>query len=185
LIFQDTNLKGAFVVEMAQIDDERGWFARAWCQKEFEAHGLNARIVQANQSYNRHRGTLRGLHYQVAPFAEAKLVRCLRGSIYDAIVDLRPESPTFLQWIGVELSAGNRKMLYVPEGFGHGFQTLEDETDVFYQVTQFYTPGAEGGIRWDDPAIGVQWPEVERRLISEKDRSWPPMSTVQIGQHTL
>jgi dTDP-4-dehydrorhamnose 3,5-epimerase len=174
LKFCTTTLKDSFLLELEPREDERGFFARAWCEREFEAHGLNPGLVQANLSYNRHRGTIRGLHYQVPPYAEAKLVRCIRGAIYDVIVDLREKSPTFLQWLGVTLSAANRQMLYVPEGFGHGFQTLEDDSEVFYQVTQFYTPGAERGARWDDPAFGIKWPETARRIISMKDLGWPP-----------
>jgi dTDP-4-dehydrorhamnose 3,5-epimerase len=173
MLFTETRLQGAFVIELEPREDQRGFFARAWCEKEFEAHGLKSRIVQANLSHNPLRGTLRGMHYQVSPHEEAKVVRCVRGSIWDAIIDVRRGSPTFLEWISVELSARNHRMLYVPEGFAHGFQTVEDDSDVFYQVTQFYEPGAEQGIRWDDPAIGIQWPDTWRRLISEKDQSWP------------
>ncbi len=180
--FHETKLKGAFVIELERKEDERGFFARAWCQKEFEAHGLNRNLVQANVSYNRKRGTLRGLHYQVAPHEEAKLVRCFRGAIYDVIVDLRPDSPTYLRWIGVELTAENRCMLYVPEGFAHGFQTLEDDTEVFYQVSQFYTPGAERGVRWDDPTFAIEWPAAKRRVISVKDQNWPLFSPAHV-QH--
>jgi dTDP-4-dehydrorhamnose 3,5-epimerase len=172
--FDPTRLKGSFVIEPEPREDERGFFARVWCEREFKAHGLNSGLVQANLSYNRYRGTLRGLHYQVPPYAEAKLVRCVRGAIYDVIVDLRPESTTYLQWLGVTLTAANRQMLYVPEGFAHGFQTLEDHTEVFYQVTQFYTPGAERGARWDDPRFGIAWPAAENRVISTKDQEWPP-----------
>jgi dTDP-4-dehydrorhamnose 3,5-epimerase len=170
--FTESSLKGAFVVDVEPHADDRGLFARAWCAKEFTAQGLNPRIVQANLSYNRSRGTVRGLHYQVAPYEEAKLVRCVRGAIYDVIVDLRPDSPTYLQWAGIELTADNRRMLYVPEGFAHGFQTLEDDSDVFYQVTQYYTPGFERGIRWDDAMFKIAWPDVPHRVISDKDRSW-------------
>jgi len=176
MLFRETRLPGAFIIDLEPRHDERGFFSRAWCQKEFEAHGLNPRIAQANLSYNKQRGTLRGLHYQIAPFEEAKLVRCIRGAIFDAIVDVRPASPTYLQWIGVTLSGQNRTMLYVPEGFAHGFQTLEPETDVFYQVSEFYAPGSERGARWDDPAFGIEWPEVDSRLISAKDQSWPPFA---------
>jgi dTDP-4-dehydrorhamnose 3,5-epimerase len=181
MIFNETTLKGAFLIDLEPREDERGFFSRAWCQKEFEAHGLTAGIVQANLSYNKRRGTLRGLHYQAAPFEEAKLVRCTRGAIFDAIVDVRPSSPTYLQWIGVTLSGDNRRMLYVPEGFAHGFQTLEDDTDVFYQVTAFYAPGAERGARWDDPAFGIEWPDVDRRVISAKDQAWPPFTAVPVA----
>jgi dTDP-4-dehydrorhamnose 3,5-epimerase len=172
--FHPAKLKDSVIIEPERLEDERGFFARLWCEGEFKAHGLNSELVQINLSYNRRYGTLRGLHYQVSPYAEAKVVRCVRGAIYDVLVDLRPESPTYLQWLGVTLSAANRNMLYVPEGFAHGFQTLEDHTEVCYQVTQFYTPGAERGARWDDPAFGIAWPEVDDRVISAKDREWPP-----------
>lgn len=174
MIFHPTELAGAFVIEPEPREDERGFFARAWCQREFSAHGLNPRFVQANLSYNRLRGTLRGLHYQLAPHQEAKLVRCCRGAIFDVLVDLRPHSSTYLKWFGVQLTAANRKMLYVPEDFAHGFQTLEDDTEVFYQVSEFYTPGAERGARWDDAAFGIQWPDVPTRIVSAKDEGWPP-----------
>ena len=177
--FQETTLRGAFVVELEPKEDERGFFARVWCQKEFGARGLNPRLVQTSLSYNRHRGTIRGLHYQMTPYDEAKLVSCIRGAIYDVIVDLRVESLTYLQWVGVALTAENRKMLYVPEGLAHGFQTLEDDTEVFYQVTQFYTPGAERGVRWDDPVLGIRWPAVESRVISPRDLSWPSFAPVR------
>ena len=188
MIFHESKLKGAFVIDLDLKEDERGFFARAWSQAEFESRGLNARIVLANLSYNKRRGTLRGLHNQAPPYEEAKLVRCFRGAIYDVIVDLRPGSPTYLEWVGVTLTAENRRMLYVPEGFAHGFQTLEDDTEVFYQVTQLYTPSAERGIRWDDPALGIRWPEVESRVISAKDRSWPafsPASRDAVGVPTV
>jgi len=175
MIFKETKLKDAYVIEIEKLEDRRGFFARAWCQREFEAHGLVSRVVQANISYNRKKGTLRGLHYQVAPYAETKLVRCTRGAIYDVIVDLRPDSPTYMQWLGVELTAENYKMLYVPEGFAHGFQTLTDETEVTYQVSQFYTPGAEGGVRYNDPAFGIEWP-LTVQVISDKDQNWPDYS---------
>ncbi len=173
MIFTETTLKGAFVIELEKIEDSRGFFARAWCQKEFEKHGLNPRLVQCNLSYNRQKGTLRGMHYQVEPHKESKLVRCIRGAIYDVIIDLRPASSTYGRWVGVELSAENRKMLYVPEGFAHGFQTLEDDTEAFYQVSEFYSPALERGVRWNDPSFRVEWPAVEKRIISDKDRSWP------------
>ena len=175
MIFKETKLKDAYLIEIEKLEDRRGFFARAWCQREFEAHGLVSRIVQANISYNRKKGTLRGLHYQVAPYAETKLVRCTRGAIYDVIIDLRPDSPTYMQWLGVELTAENYKMLYVPEGFAHGFQTLADETEVTYQVSQFYTPGAEGGVRYNDPAFGIEWP-LAVQVISDKDQNWPDYS---------
>jgi dTDP-4-dehydrorhamnose 3,5-epimerase len=173
MIFTETKLKGAFIVEIETIGDARGFFARAWCENEFEAHGLNVCWVQANIAFSKQKGTLRGLHYQIAPYEEAKLMRCTRGAIYDVIVDLRPESPTYLQWLGVELTADNHKALYVPEGCAHGYQTLMDDTETFYPVSQFYSPGFEHGVRWDDPAFGIEWPETEEWIISAKDRSWP------------
>lgn len=165
-------LGGAYLIDIDPRGDERGFFARAWCRREFEDHGLNADLKQANLSHNLHKGTLRGLHYQQAPHAETKLVRCFRGAIYDVVVDLRPDSDTYLQWAGAELTPDNMRALYVPEGFAHGFQTLADDTLVFYQVTAFYTPGAEGGLRYDDPAIGVEWP-LSVSSISDKDAAWP------------
>jgi dTDP-4-dehydrorhamnose 3,5-epimerase len=171
MIFTETDLKGSYIIEPEKREDERGFFARGWCQKEFEDHGLVPHIVQANISYNRKRGTLRGMHYQVAPYRETKLVRCTRGALYDVIVDVRPDSPTYKQWIGVELTADNYKMLYVPEGFAHGFITLEDNTEATYQVTEFYTPGAERGLRYDDPTFAIQWP-IPVEVISGKDASW-------------
>ena len=173
MIFIETELKGAFIIEPEQLEDERGFFARTFDQKEFEAHGLNPRVAQCNISFNRKKGTLRGMHYQIAPYEEAKLVSCSRGAIHDVIIDLRPNSPTLKQWIAVELTAENRRMLYVPEGFAHGFQTLEDNTEVFYQMSEFYHPECAKGVRWDDPAFGIEWPRVEKRIISEKDLCHP------------
>ncbi len=172
MLFHETRLEGAFVIELEKREDTRGFFARGWCQKEFEDHGLVAQVVQTNISYNRKKETLRGMHYQLAPFEETKLVRCVRGGIYDVIIDLRPESPTYKQWIGVELTAENYKMLYVPENFAHGLQALEDDTEVIYQVSQFYTPGAERGLRWNDPAFRIEWPQ-DIEVISDKDADWP------------
>ena len=170
--FSPTSLEGAWVIDLERIEDDRGFFARAWCQREFAEHGLNAQVVQCNVSFNHARGTLRGMHYQVAPHREVKLVRCTRGKIYDVIVDLRPDSPTYKGWLGVELTAENRRMLYVPEGFAHGYQTLEDASEVFYQVSEFYQPGSEGGLRWNDVAFGIDWP-LEPTVMSDKDRSHP------------
>ena len=172
MIFTETELKGAYIIDLERREDDRGFFARTWFQQEFEAHGLVARIVQANMSYNKLKGTLRGMHYQRSPYAETKLVRAVRGAIIDVIIDLRPGSPTYKRWIGVELTANNRRALFVPEGFAHGFQTLEDDTDVSYQVSAFYTPGAEGGARYNDPAFDIQWP-LPISVISEKDAAWP------------
>ena len=173
--FIETRFKGAFIIEPEHLEDERGFFARTFCQKEFEAHGLNSKMVQCNISYNKHKGTLRGMHYQVAPMAEAKLVRCTKGAIYDVIIDLRPESPTYCQWLAEELNAENSKMIYIPEGFAHGFQTLEDDTEVFYQMSEFYSPEHARGVRWDDPVFGIEWP-LNTKRISEKDKNYPLMS---------
>ncbi|MCG2722930.1 MAG: dTDP-4-dehydrorhamnose 3,5-epimerase [Thermodesulfovibrionales bacterium] len=173
MIFQETHLKGAFVIELEKIEDNRGFFARAWCKREFEVHGLNSRLVQCNLSFNKDQGTIRGMHYQGTPHEEAKLVRCTRGAIFDVIIDLRRGSVTYLKWIGVELTAENRKMFYVPENFAHGYQTLEDNSEVLYQVSQFYSPGAERGVRWDDPTFAIEWPETDNLIISEKDNNWP------------
>ena len=168
MLFTPTKLKDAYIVEPKKIEDERGFFARSWCEKEFRDRGLNPNLVQCNISFNKKKGTLRGMHLQVEPYAEAKLVRCTQGAIYDAIVDLRPDSETYKQWIGVELTADNRKALYVPEGFAHGFQTLADNTEVFYQMSQFYAPKCARGYRWNDPSFGINWPE-EISVISKKD----------------
>ena len=172
MIFRETTLKGAFVIEMEKFEDKRGFFARAWCQREVEANGLISRVTQTNISFNKKRGTLRGMHYQVAPYEQVKLVRCTAGAIYDVIIDLRPDSPTFRKWTGVELTAENYTMLYVPENVAHGFQTLEDNTEVTYQVSQFYSPESERGVRYDDPVFQVAWP-LPVEVISEKDIAWP------------
>ena len=172
MIFLDTALAGACIIELEKHGDQRGYFARTWCQQEFEAHGLAARVAQANTSFNSKAGTLRGMHYQAAPYQETKVVRCTRGALYDVIVDLRPDSPTWLQWTGVELTASNDRMLYVPADFAHGFITLEDNTEVSYLLSEFYAPGAGQGLRWDDPALGIEWPRPVA-VISEQDASWP------------
>ena len=177
MIFTETKLKGAYIIDIKKLEDDRGFFGRAYCQKEFEEYGLNTNLVQANVSFNKKKATLRGMHMQLAPHAETKLVRCTRGAIYDVIVDLRPDSETYKQWIGVELTADNYRMLYVPEGFAHGYITLEDNTDVTYQVTAFYEASAERGHRWDDPAFNIQWP-LAPQLISEKDRNHPLLEGV-------
>lgn len=170
--FVDTPLKDAVVVELEKLEDERGYFARTWCVREFGAHGLDEHLVQCSTSFNVVRGTIRGLHYQVAPHAETKLVRCTRGAIFDVIADIRPSSPTFLQWFGVELTADNGKMLYIPKGFVHGFQTLEQNSEVFYQMNEFYEPSAARGLRWNDPLLGVRWP-LDVQVMSPKDRGYP------------
>jgi dTDP-4-dehydrorhamnose 3,5-epimerase len=173
MIFHETALKGAFVVELELKEDERGFFARTFCVEEFQARGLNARLLQCSISFNRTRGTLRGMHYQVEPHAECKLVRVTRGAIFDAIIDLRPNSPTFRQHVAADLSAANRRMLYVPEGCAHGFQTLEDSTEVFYQMSAAHAPALARGVRWNDPAFAIQWPAIARRTINGRDASYP------------
>ncbi len=172
MIFTETPLHGACIITPERIMDHRGFFARAWCRKEFEAHGLSTVLTQSNISFNYKKGTLRGMHFQKPPHEEVKLIRCTAGSIYDVIIDLRPHSSTYMKWTAIELTAENRKMLYVPAGFAHGYQTLTDNSEVFYQVSQYYTPDAEGGVRWNDPAIQIEWPD-GYRIISEKDQKWP------------
>jgi dTDP-4-dehydrorhamnose 3,5-epimerase len=171
MLFSPTTLKDAMLIDIEKRGDDRGYFARTMCRDEFAAHGLVSDFVQANHSYNRSRGTLRGMHFQRSPHEEVKLVRCVRGAILDVIIDLRPESPTYRKWEGFELSAENGRLLYVPGGFAHGFQTLVDDVDVTYQVSHPYTPAAEGGVRHDDPAFGIRWPEPVT-VISPKDASW-------------
>ncbi len=172
MIFKETKLKGAYIIEIEPIEDERGFFARSFCEEEFKKHGLNPHIAQCNISYNEKKGTLRGMHYQVAPYEEAKLVRCTMGAIYDVIIDLRPDSSTFKQWIAVELTQENRRLLYVPEGFAHGFQTLEDRTEVLYQISEFHHPEWARGVRWNDPTFGIFWP-VNVEIISVGDQQYP------------
>ncbi len=172
MIFKESELKGAYVIDLQPHEDERGFFARSWCSREFEANGLNPNLAQCNISFNAKKGTLRGMHYQAKPFEEAKVVRCTAGAIYDVIIDIRPDSPTFKHHIGIPLTARNRRMLYVPEGFAHGFLTLEDDTEVFYQMSEFYAPEAARGFRYDDPLFAIDWPD-EVRVISERDRTYP------------
>jgi dTDP-4-dehydrorhamnose 3,5-epimerase len=178
LTFHETKLPGAFEIRVEPKPDERGFFARTWCQKEFEEHALKSKLVQCSVSFNARKGTLRGLHYQAAPYPETKLVRCTRGAIYDVVVDLRPDSPTFKDWIAVVLTAIDRNMFYVPEGCGHGFLTLEDETEVLYQMSEFYHPELSRGVRWDDPSFQIVWPG-EVTLISERDRTYPNFEQVR------
>jgi len=173
MIFNETKLPGAFIIEVKRLEDERGFFGRSFCRREFEERGLNPFVAQCNISFNRDAGTLRGMHYQATPYAEEKLVRCTRGALYDVIIDLRPESPTFKQWVSLELTEENCRMLYIPKGFAHGFQTLVDETEIFYQMSAFYHPDSSRGVRWNDPAFGIQWPETERAILSDRDRVWP------------
>jgi len=169
MIFEETKLKGAFIIEPERLEDERGFFARTFCQKEFENRGLNPKVAQCNISFNKQKGTLRGMHYQAAPYEEAKLVRCTKGAIYDVIIDLRPCSHTFKKWLAVNLTAENCRMLYIPEGFAHGFQTIETNTEVFYQMSEFYHPESARGIRWNDPVFGIEW-RIENPIISTKDQ---------------
>lgn len=172
MIFTKTKLEGAWIIDLEPRNDDRGFFSRVFCAKEFEAHGLKPSIAQMNSSFNHKKGTLRGMHYQLPPAAETKVIRCTRGAIYDVIIDMRENSPTYLQHIGVELTEQNRRALYVPEMFAHGYQALTDGAEVIYQVGEFYTPGYERGLRHDDPAFGIQWP-IPVSVISEKDASWP------------
>src|SRR6202000_563499 len=174
MIFTETKLKGAFIIDLDRKTDERGFFARAFCQNEFRTHGMNPIIAQANIASNAKRGTLRGMHFQYPPAAESKLVRCTRGAILDIIVDLRPESPTYLDHVAVGLDEDNMRALYVPERFAHGYQALCNNTDTSYQVGEFYTPNAEGGLRYDDPQLGLKWP-LEVSVISSKDQAFRPL----------
>jgi dTDP-4-dehydrorhamnose 3,5-epimerase len=170
--FTPTEIADVFVVELEKREDDRGFFARGFCQREFEEHGMVSQVVQANISYNKYKGTLRGMHYQVSPYEETKFLRCTKGAVYDVIIDMRPESLSYMKWFGVELTDKNYKMLYVPRNFAHGFQTLEDETEVMYLVSEFYAPQSERGVRFDDPAFNIQWP-LKVAQISEKDAAWP------------
>ena len=178
MIFTETKLKGAFIIDLDRREDERGFFARAFCQDEFHKHGLKPIIAQSNVASNLKMGTLRGMHFQYPPAAETKLVRCTRGAILDIIVDLRPESETFLQHVAVELNEDNMRALYVPERFAHGYQTLCDKTDTTYQVGEFYTPAAEGGLMYNDPALDLSWP-LPVSVISPKDRAFRPFSEIE------
>lgn len=173
--FIETKLGGAFIIEVDRIEDERGFYARSFARDLFEGKGLRADFVQSSISYNARSRTLRGMHYQAPPHAETKLVRCTRGAIFDVIVDLRPGSPTERQWVGAELTAHNHRMLYVPEGFAHGFVTLEDGSEVFYEITQYHNADAARGVRWDDPALGIAWPR-QPKVLSARDRSLPLLS---------
>jgi dTDP-4-dehydrorhamnose 3,5-epimerase len=178
LIFTETKLKGAFVIDLERRDDLRGFFARSFCQKEFEAHGLKPNIAQVNVAHNIRKGTVRGMHFQFPPAAETKLVRCTRGAIFDIIVDLRPESSTYLQHIEVELNEDNQRALYVPERFAHGYQALRDYTDMSYLVGEFYTPSAEGGLMYNDPKLGLKWP-LPLSTISDKDQKFQLLTEIE------
>jgi len=172
MIFEDTKLAGVVQISVERKSDERGFFARTWCVREFEERGLNPRLVQCSVSFNNQKGTLRGMHFQAVPHAEAKVVRCTRGAIYDVVLDLRPGSQHYKEWTALVLTAEERNMVYVPEGCAHGFLTLADNTEVFYQMSEFYTPGFARGVRWDDPAFKIMWPEAVE-VISERDRTYP------------
>lgn len=171
MIFTETKLQGAFLIEPKKFEDERGFFSTSWSAREMQEHGISPRLADCNISFNLRKGTLRGMHFQREPRAQAKLVRCTRGGIYDVAIDLRPDSPTFKQWAGAELTADNHLMLYIPEGFAHGFLTLEDKTEVFYMVSEIYAPELADGVRWDDPAFGVEWPG-EVKVINERDANY-------------
>lgn len=179
MIFHPTPLNGAYLIEQQRIADERGFFARTWCQNEFAAQGLENNLVQCSVSFNTLGGTLRGLHYQLPPFAETKVVRCTQGAIYDVMVDLRPTSLTFCQWFGAELSAVNGHALYIPKGFAHGFQTLTDNAEVFYQMSEFYAPECAGGARWNDPRFQIHWPTAVT-VLSTKDQAYPDFDPTQV-----
>jgi dTDP-4-dehydrorhamnose 3,5-epimerase len=171
MIFTDTNLAGVLLIDLQRREDERGYFARAWCAKEFSDHGL-PNFVQTNMSLCRRKGTVRGLHWQAQPHGEAKFMRCIRGSIFDVVVDVRPDSPTFGRWMGVELTSENRRAIYIPEGCAHAYQALTDDAEVLYSASRAYAPGSERGIRWNDPAFNIEWPIAEV-IVSDKDRAWP------------
>jgi dTDP-4-dehydrorhamnose 3,5-epimerase len=172
MIFTETKLRGAFIIDLDRKEDSRGFFARSWCRKEFETHGLNVDIHQMNVGFSIRKGTLRGLHYQIEPYQEVKVIHCTKGAIHDVIVDLRPGSPTHRHWISVELTSDNHRMLYIPEGFGHGYQTLLDNSEIYYLTSQLYVPECARGCRYDDVAFGIAWP-LAVTSISDADRSWP------------
>lgn len=181
MIFNETTVKGAYRILPEKKEDSRGFFARVWCAREFEEHGLTPKLVQTNVSYNRSKGTLRGLHYQIAPHEESKLVRCTEGAIFDVVVDLRPDSPSYLKWFGTELSAEAHDMLLIPEGCAHGFQTLTDGAEVTYQVSAYYAPEAERGARYDDPEFAIRWP-LPVSEISPKDAGWHPYMKEEVTE---
>lgn len=172
MIFTETSLKGSYVIDLKPIQDDRGWFARTYCKNEFSKIGHTKEWVQLNHSFTKHSGTVRGMHYQLSPFSEIKLVRCIAGSVQDIIIDLRKDSATFLQFFSVELSAANKKMIYIPEGFAHGFQALTNDCELIYHHSQFYTPGVEGGMKYNDPTINIKWP-LQITTISDRDNIHP------------
>jgi dTDP-4-dehydrorhamnose 3,5-epimerase len=173
IVFKETKLKGGFVIEPEKFEDQRGFFARSFSQEEFAQHGLRSQFVESGISFNNRKYTVRGMHWQVPPNAQAKLVRCTRGAIFDVMIDLRPDSPTYKQWFAQELTAQNRLMLYIPEGFAHGYQSLADDTEMFYLLSRAYAPASERGVRWNDPAFAITWPETERIIMNERDRTFP------------
>ena len=174
MIFEETEIPGVYIIQLEKIGDQRGFFARAWCQKEFEKQGLTSSFVQCNIAHNVEKNILRGMHFQSAPCQEVKLVRCTKGALFDVVIDLRPDSATYCKWVGVELTADNYKMLYVPKDFAHGYLTLTKDTEIFYQVSQFYCPDKEGGVRWNDPVFAIDWPlDGQSLIISHKDQAWP------------
>lgn len=175
--FTPTKISGVWIIDPERREDERGWFARTWCTREFEAQGLNPQLVQCSASFNRKKGTLRGMHYQAAPHEETKVVRCTRGALFDVALDLRPNSPTFKRWVGVELTRENGRALYIPEGCAHGFQTLEDNTEVLYLISEFHAPESVSGVRWNDPVIGIRWP-LSAPILSPRDGNLPPVGAV-------
>jgi dTDP-4-dehydrorhamnose 3,5-epimerase len=183
VVFLETPLRGAYVIDLEPLSDERGFFARTWCQQEFEAHGLETRLVQCSVSFNNQAGTLRGLHYQAVPHEEVKIVKCTAGAVFDVIVDLRTGSPTCARHYSVILSSANRRMLYIPRGFAHGFQTLESDTEVAYQMSEFYQPDCSRGVRWNDPAFGIAWPVTGKRSMNERDRTYPDFRHPILEQH--
>jgi dTDP-4-dehydrorhamnose 3,5-epimerase len=172
MIFKETKLKGAWIIQPEQLEDERGFFSRTFCQEIFRDYGLHTDFVQSSISFNKKKGTIRGMHYQISPHEEVKLVRCTRGAVYDVIIDIRAASPTFKEWMAIELTAENRLTFYIAKGFAHGFQTLEDNTEVYYQMTEFYHPESSRGVRWDDPAFCIKWPEERTKIISLQDQSY-------------
>ncbi|MBT3786415.1 dTDP-4-dehydrorhamnose 3,5-epimerase [bacterium] len=181
MIFEPLRLKGAYLIRMEPIQDNRGWFARTFCQREFEEQGLESGIVQTSVSNNTKKGTLRGMHWQASPYEEVKMIRCTRGRIFDVLVDIRKDSDTFGQWEGFELYPDDPCLLYVPKGFAHGFQTMEDNTDTRYWMAEFYHPEVSMGFRWNDPEVGIQWPQVSERIISEKDKELPCLRELQLS----
>jgi|SoiMethySBSTD1v2_1073268.scaffolds.fasta_scaffold76936_3 dTDP-4-dehydrorhamnose 3,5-epimerase len=180
MIFRETDLNGVFIIEPEIIQDDRGFFACSWTPREFDEHGLNARLRQCNISFNKRSGTVRGMHFQNKPHQEAKLVRCTQGAIYDVAIDLRSDSPTRYQWVGAELTSDNHRMLYIPEGFAHGYQTLADSTEIFYQMSEFYHPESTGGVRWNDPAFDLTWP-LAVTVIAERDATYPLIDRTNVA----